>query len=158
MLIILSQGRHHQVNFEIWFNLSYFDPPPSLPVYFCSKPTVCTIYIKIRHTVVRQWRESSLILSVIYSELYLPCNFGLSMLIIIPKTLLCLLTVVYCIFLILLSFVLPGNSPSLSCIIPSCWMKWILKHTKRLHISFFIYTDGFPLISELAVSQMSSFL
>lgn len=55
-----------------------------------------------------------------------------------------------------LSFVLSGKSPSLIYIIPSCWMRWILKYTKRLYISLLIYTDGFPLISELAVSPMST--
>ncbi len=35
-------------------------------------------------------------------------------------------------------------------------MRRILKHTERLHISLRIYTDGFPLICELVVSQMSS--
>lgn len=39
MLIILSQGWHHQVNFEIWSNLASFDLLPPLPVYFCSTPT-----------------------------------------------------------------------------------------------------------------------
>lgn len=39
MLIILSQGWHHQVNLEIWSNLSSFDLLPSLPVYFCPTPT-----------------------------------------------------------------------------------------------------------------------
>lgn len=67
-----------------------------------------------------------------------------------------LITAVYCIFLILSSIVLPGNSPTFIDAIPSCSMRWILKHTRRLHISLLIYTDCFPLISELVVSQMSS--
>lgn len=39
---------------------------------------------------------------------------------------------------------------------PSCWMRGIRKHMERLHISLLIYTDGFPLISELRLSQRSS--
>lgn len=74
------------------------------------------------------------------------------------KAILCLLTAVYCTFLIPLSIVLSGNSPPLICTIPSCQMRWILKQRKRLHTSLLIYTDGFPLISKLKVSQMSSLI
>lgn len=70
----------------------------------------------------------------------------------LPKA---ILTAVYSTFLILLSIVLPGNGPPLICAIPPCWKRRTLKHTKRLHISLLIYTDGFSLISEPAVSQMS---
>lgn len=35
-------------------------------------------------------------------------------------------------------------------------MRGIRKHMERLHISLLIYTDGFPLISELRLSQRSS--
>ena len=94
------------------------------------------------------------LISIIYSELYLQWNFWLcnsseSH----PQ---CWLTAVYCIFLVLLSIVLAGNSLPLIYTSPSCWMRWTLKHTEWLYISLLIYTDGFSLLSYFVMSQMSS--